>query len=65
MRETVAGYRRPTLERELEGAQEMLAAAAIGYHLDGHVPTLPAASEEALAWAVREGVTNVIRHSGA
>jgi two-component system sensor histidine kinase DesK len=65
VRETVAGYRRPTLAGELAGAQEMLAAAGIGYHVDGQPPELPRNAEDALAWAVREGVTNVIRHSRA
>jgi two-component system sensor histidine kinase DesK len=65
VRETVAGYRRPTLAGELAGAQEMLAAAGIGYHAEGQAPELSPHAEEALAWAVREGVTNVIRHSRA
>jgi two-component system sensor histidine kinase DesK len=65
VRETVAGYRRPTLAGELAGAQEMLAAAGIGYRLDEQPPELPSEAEDTLAWVVREGVTNVIRHSRA
>lgn len=65
VREAVAGYRRPTLADELLGAQEMLAAAGIGCRVDGQSPALPPDRESALAWALREGVTNVIRHSRA
>ena len=68
VRETVASYRRPTLVSELHGAREILAAAGIAYHFEGNqraADALPPAAEEALAWALREGVTNVIRHSHA
>jgi two-component system sensor histidine kinase DesK len=67
VREAVASYRQPTLASELQGAREILAAAGIAYHYEGIdevTGTLPAAVESVLAWAVREGVTNVIRHSG-
>ena len=68
VREAVASYRQPTLVTELQGAREMLAAAGISYRIEGEQETaraLPSAAEGALSWAVREGVTNVIRHSGA
>ncbi len=65
VREAVTGYRQPTLAAELAGAHEALTAAGIGYHIDqDHVP-LPPAVEAVLAWTVREGVTNVMRHSQA
>ncbi len=65
VREAVTGYRQPTLAAELAGAHEALTAAGIGYHVDqDHVP-LPPAVEAVLAWTVREGVTNVMRHSQA
>ena len=68
VREAVASYRQPTLASELRGAGEMLAAAGIAYRYEGETrfPSAPTpAVESALAWAVREGVTNVIRHSAA
>jgi two-component system, NarL family, sensor histidine kinase DesK len=68
VREAVAGYRQPTLVSELRAAQEILAAAGIAYQYDGETaPAIgfPAATEAVLSWAVREGVTNVIRHSRA
>ncbi|MBB4662064.1 sensor histidine kinase [Conexibacter arvalis] len=67
VRETVSGYRRPTLAGELAGARVALDAAGIEMRVrererDGE---LPAEVEALLAWTVREGTTNVIRHSGA
>jgi two-component system, NarL family, sensor histidine kinase DesK len=61
----VAGYRQPTLPSELRGAREMLAAAGIVFLRQGEPIALPPAAEAVLAWTVREGVTNVIRHSRA
>jgi two-component system sensor histidine kinase DesK len=65
VREAVAGYRQPTLAAELAGAQEALTAAGIEFHVDNDHAPLPAPVESVLAWTVREGVTNVMRHSGA
>lgn len=65
VREAVAGYRRPTLDQELARAREMLEAAGIDYRIENEVGALPNATEAVLAWAVREGATNVIRHSRA
>ncbi len=65
VREAVAGYRQTTLQSELEGAQELLEAAGIDHHLELTVGRLPPAIDTVLAWVVREGVTNVVRHSRA
>ena len=65
VREAVAGYRRPTLEEELAGASEMLEAAGIFCRIENQTGVLPKAVDAVLAWAVREGTTNVIRHSRA
>ncbi len=65
VREAVSGYRRPTLDRELEGARVALAAAGIAAELERPSVSLDPDAEIVLAWAVREGATNVIRHSGA
>jgi two-component system sensor histidine kinase DesK len=69
VREAVSGYRRPTLAVELAGARTALLAAGIEADLDpaqwtGHERLAPD-EEGALAWALREAVTNVVRHSGA
>ena len=65
VREAVAGYRQPHLSSELEGARQLLEAAGIEVEIDPIQEALPPAIDAALAWAVREGVTNVIRHSRA
>ncbi|MFG3252785.1 sensor histidine kinase [Streptomyces sp. NPDC048172] len=72
VREAVGGYRRPTLAAELAGARTALAAAGIAADVpqpeeDDSVAGLRLAPEPeaALAWALREAVTNVVRHSGA
>jgi two-component system sensor histidine kinase DesK len=65
VREAVAGYRRPTLAGELVAIGEILAAAGIRLRVEGEAGPLPPGIEAALAWSIREGVTNVIRHSRA
>ncbi|MGW0963770.1 sensor histidine kinase [Streptomyces gelaticus] len=66
VRGAVTGYRRPTLPGELAGARTALAAAGITADVPAEAPDdLPEKPEEALAWALREAVTNVVRHSGA
>jgi two-component system sensor histidine kinase DesK len=65
VRDTVSGYRRPTLSSELEGARMALEAAGIEAELEAAAVDLPADVEAVLAWAVREGTTNTVRHSGA
>jgi two-component system sensor histidine kinase DesK len=65
VREAVAGYRQPTLAAELAGAREALMAAGIEFRVDQDHAPLPPTVEAVLAWAVREGVTNVMRHSQA
>ncbi|MBB5964573.1 histidine kinase [Planomonospora venezuelensis] len=62
--ETVAAGRRAiSLDDELESAKTVLAAA--GYEVDGSVTRLALTSElsSVLAIVLREGVTNVLRHS--
>ncbi len=65
VRDAVAGYRQPTLGEELAGAQEMLEAAGISCRIENGAGELDNTTDAALAWTVREGVTNVIRHSQA
>ena len=65
VRDAVSGYRQPTLDRELAGARMALSAAGIEAEIRPSDATLAPEVEAVLAWAVREGATNVIRHSGA
>ena len=65
VREAVGGYRQPTLPSELAGAKVALEAAGIELQVEGLDGALDPEVESVLAWAVREGATNAIRHSGA
>jgi two-component system sensor histidine kinase DesK len=65
VREAVSGSRRMTLEAELRGAEAALDAAGIDAVVTIAHATFAPEVETVLAWAVREGTTNVIRHSGA
>ena len=65
VRDAVSGYRQPTLEGELAGARMALSAAGIEADVEETHVRLDPAVEAVLAWTVREGATNVIRHSRA
>jgi two-component system sensor histidine kinase DesK len=65
VRQAVSGYRQPTLDGELAGARMALSAAGIEASVQRTEAELDPAVEAVLAWAIREGATNVIRHSGA
>ena len=65
VRRTVEGYRDLTLPGELARAREALRAAEIEAELPNSTDEVPSELRELFAWTVREGVTNVIRHSGA
>jgi len=65
VRETVTGYRRPTLLSEVANARTALESAGIDavVSVGGH--DLSEELDETLGWVLREAVTNVVRHSGA
>jgi two-component system sensor histidine kinase DesK len=65
VRAAVSGYRESGLAHALAGARASLAAA--GVELDEQVEPLhlAPATEHVLALALREAVTNVVRHAGA
>jgi two-component system, NarL family, sensor histidine kinase DesK len=65
VRRAVEGYRELTLPGELARARVALQAADIVADLPNSTDDVPSELRELFAWTVREGVTNVIRHSGA
>jgi two-component system sensor histidine kinase DesK len=65
VRAAVVGYRAKGLRGELDGARRALAAAGVEASVEADLPPLPIAYESALALALRESVTNVVRHAGA
>ncbi len=65
VRLAVTGYRGRGLGPEIDGARTALRDAGIDLVVREEGTPLPEDSGALLGWAVREGVTNVIRHSGA
>ncbi len=65
VRGAVQGYRALALAEALDGARAALSAAGIDYRVDGGEIAVASNVEAVLAWAVREGTTNVVRHSNA
>jgi two-component system sensor histidine kinase DesK len=65
VRQAVDAMRAPTLDDELDGARRALEAAGIRAEVAPFDVRVSAGANETLAWVVREGVTNVLRHSGA
>jgi two-component system sensor histidine kinase DesK len=65
VRRAVDGYRELTLPGELARARTALSAAEIDADLPNSTDDVPTDRRELFAWTVREGITNVIRHSGA
>ncbi|MFE2104881.1 sensor histidine kinase [Kitasatospora sp. NPDC059463] len=64
-RAVVHGYRRASLSTELANAVEILEAAGIRTTVDGEAAGIPHQLQPAFAALVREGVTNILRHSRA
>lgn len=63
VREAVAGYRQVDLDAELAGARMALSAAGLEVTIEHPSDALDPAVDALLGWIVREGVTNVVRHS--
>ncbi len=65
VRELVSGYRQRSLAEEMAAADELLLAAGIESVIDRPPELTDDTVDQLLAWALREGTTNVIRHSHA
>lgn len=65
VRAVLAEYRRPDLATELAGARALLASAGVETRIIGDPADVPAWAVEPLALVVREGATNLVRHSDA
>ncbi|MGA6157578.1 sensor histidine kinase [Stenotrophomonas sp. NPDC087984] len=64
IRAVVRGYRTADLLAELAGARSVLEAAGIDCRIEnGPAARLPADTQAALGWVVREGTTNMLRHA--
>jgi signal transduction histidine kinase len=59
------GYRELSLDNESESARSLLLAAGVDVTVDIHDGDLPTPVKTVLATVLREGITNVLRHSNA
>ena len=64
LRDLVSSFRHPTLAEELDSARSLLEASGMECQVVSRAEALSPPVEAALAWAVREAATNVLRHSG-
>ncbi|KEO89656.1 hypothetical protein EH31_10890 [Erythrobacter longus] len=65
VRSAVSGMTGATLSREIASSQAALGVAGIDCTVEGDADRIDPGSSAVLAMALREAVTNVIRHSGA
>lgn len=65
VRSAVTGIRQTGFSHELATARASLAAASVGLTEDVEPCALPATLESVLSLALREAVTNILRHAGA
>jgi two-component system sensor histidine kinase DesK len=65
VRRAVEGYRERGFAVELDGVRQALRAAGVALEERVEIERLPPAVESVLALALREAVTNVIRHAAA
>ncbi|MEU7152733.1 histidine kinase [Streptomyces sp. NPDC039022] len=66
VRDVVRAYREADLEVELAGARAVLQAAGVECLIDQEDSAgVPQQMQSVLAWVVREGTTNVLRHADA
>ncbi len=65
LREAVAGYRAAGIPEELAHAHDVLSSAGLNIEMEAEDVRLAAAHESVLALAIREAVTNIVRHARA
>ncbi len=65
VRQAVDAMRAPSLADELDEVRRALDAAGIATTVDWSATEPSGKADEVLAWVLREGATNVMRHSGA
>lgn len=65
LRGLVRGYRGISLVSEVEGARSLLSSVGCRLTVEGDPDRVPERFHEVAAWVVREGTTNIVRHSSA
>lgn len=66
VRSAVTGYRAGGLHSEIQHARTALATAGVAFQVEAHSSgALPPSHEAVLCLALREAITNIVRHAGA
>ena len=65
VRAAVTGYRSGGLQAEVQHARTALSSAGAAFEADVEKEPLPPAQEAVLCLALREAITNIVRHAGA
>ncbi len=65
VREAISGYRQRNLTDALDNARGVLDAAGVDLTIRSQGTPLPDPVDGLFSWAVREGVTNIVRHARA
>ncbi|MHB8645733.1 MAG: sensor histidine kinase [Thermomicrobiales bacterium] len=65
VREAIASDHAPSVAAELAAAESALRTAGITISVANTAASIEPAHETTIAWALREAVTNVVKHSGA
>jgi two-component system, NarL family, sensor histidine kinase DesK len=65
VRSAVQGYRSGGIDREIAAARRALESAGVRIEASVEPPGLSPSQESVLAMALREAITNVVRHAGA
>lgn len=63
IRALVRGYREVDLEAELQGTISLLRSARVEVTVEGTADAIPDRHDQVAAWVLREGGTNMLRHS--
>jgi two-component system sensor histidine kinase DesK len=65
MRGTVTGLAKTSVAAEIEQGRAALSTAGVAFTVEGDWPDLTQAEDHMLGLAVREAITNIVRHAGA
>ena len=65
VRASIAGDTSLTLDREIDRAKELLASMDVKVSIIGEHAHLPEDVANTFAWCLREGMMNIVKHSGA
>jgi two-component system sensor histidine kinase DesK len=65
VREAIGGYRSQGLTAEMEQARKTLQSAGVALSCESPIPQLNPTEETVLCLAVREAITNIVRHAQA